>query len=333
MSKRKVTDRQAKQIAAMQAKHIKHLLTPEPMINNQPSLDQTGIIVAHYGRSAEIIDENGYVYPCLLRQHLGLLAVGDKVLWRLNPDQSGVIIALLPRHSVLQRLDSHNKAKVIAANIDYIFIITAIEPFNSLSQIDQYLVAAKAHQIQPIIVLNKIDLIKACQNDFLVNWQKLYRELGYILINTSCVIDKGLELLAERLSGYTSVFMGQSGVGKSSLISHFYPNASIKIGALSKATGHGTHTTSTARLYPLLKGGYIIDCPGIREFGISQLTPSLLLESFPEFAGFSGLCQFRDCNHQLATGCALQAAVSRGELAHSRLASYLSLRQKLIQNF
>jgi ribosome biogenesis GTPase len=242
---------------------------------------------------------------------------------------------------VLERPDARGQLKPVAANIDQILIVFAVEPAPHANLIDRYLVAAEATGIAPVLVLNKIDLLPDGGGD-LRDLLGRYEGLGYAVVTSTTAREDGLAALRERLGGRTSVFVGQSGVGKSSLIDRLLPDEELRIGALSKDSRKGTHTTTTARLYrlpgaggaagehaagghaakDLADSGELIDSPGIREFGLVHLDEQQVAEGFIEFHEWLGHCHFRDCRHRQEPGCALLGAVERGEIHPERFASY-----------
>src|SRR5690606_3228646 len=187
---------------------------------------------------------------------------------------------------------------------------------------DRYLVAAEQAGLEPLLVLNKADLLEQGEYAELRAWLDDYAALGYRTLCLSADSGAGLDALRQELKGHVNVFVGQSGVGKSSLINALLPDADLRVGALSEMTGKGTHTTTTARLFHFPDGGDLIDSPGIREFGLTHISHDDLLEGFIEFRPFLGHCRFRDCQHLHEPGCALLAAVTSGAISAGRMNSY-----------
>lgn len=290
--------------------------------------EQEGLVVANFGASLELETLNGETIRCQLRQNLPLVVVGDRVVWQ-SAGEGGVVTALLNRRSSLSRPDALGELKPIAANLDQILVVAAPAPLYSADLINQYLAAAELTGIAPLLVFNKIDLIDAENRGQVDALLATYREIGYPVLTASTKQQHGLDVLIEQLRDKTSVFVGQSGVGKSSLVQSLLPEAVISVGELSVQSGLGQHTTSTARLYHLPTGGHIIDSPGVREFRLWPMSRHELAQGFVEFRPYLGQCKFRDCRHEHEPGCALREAVTSGELNAARLESYLKIALQL----
>ncbi len=335
MSKRKLTRRQAWRINKIQQEKIERAQKKDSAINAQLSPndlgDETeGRIVAHFGAQAEVesIQEPDVRYRCFLRANLGALVIGDRVIFRPGPTvkgaNHGIIEAVLPRQSELARPNAANEIKAIAANIDFIVLVIAPEPEAQSNLIDRYLVAAENSDIEAVILLNKTDLLNADNTPWFDELLAGYEKLGYKTLRVSSQDEDSLSELKQLLNQRTSVFVGQSGVGKSSLISTLLPDEELRVGALSESSGLGRHTTTTARLYHFPSGGDLIDSPGIREFGLWHMEANDILNGFRELRNLAGHCRFRNCSHEHepASSCALLAAVEQGEVAPHRLQSY-----------
>jgi ribosome biogenesis GTPase len=253
---------------------------------------------------------------------------GDSVTWR-EGKPTGVIVACNTRDSLLSRPDNHGKLKPVAANIDHIVIVIAPEPRAHANLIDRYLVAAEAIDIRPILLLNKTDLINDENRDYLDNMLARYQDIGYQITRASTETDRGLEQLKQTLCGHISVFVGQSGVGKSSLVNSLLPGTDTRIGPLSESTAKGKHTTTTARLFHFPDGGSLIDSPGIREFALWNMDRENVLAGFIEFRPFLGLCRFRDCKHEREPRCALLDAEAEHKISPERMTSYRQIIQSL----
>lgn len=334
MSKRKLSRQQRWRIEKIQAERAdratrRDAQDDQKLAAGEYGPERPGRVIAHFGRTLEVQPEpEGAPIRCHLRANLDGLVTGDRVIWRGAQDAAGhivegVVVARSERHSVLERPDARGQLKPVAANIDQILIVFAVEPAPFANLIDRYLVAAEATGIAPVLVLNKTDLLPEDGGELMTLLER-YRALGYPVVATTTAHDAGLDALHERLAGRTSVFVGQSGVGKSSLIDRLLPDEALRIGALSKDSRKGTHTTTTARLYrlPAASGGELIDSPGIREFGLIHLDESQVAEGFIEFRDHLGRCRFRDCRHRQEPGCALLEAVDSGAIHPERFASY-----------
>lgn len=303
--------------------------------DDQLGAEQRGLVIAHYGTQVEIEgiegEHKGVAQRCHLRANLPALVTGDIVTWR-SGEPTGVVVAHEKRHNLLSRPDNHGQIKPVAANIDYIVIVIAAQPTPHANLIDRYLVAAESVGIEPMILLNKTDLIDDNNREEIDELLSIYPDLGYRVIKASTVNKQGLEPIQAVLKDKTSVFVGQSGVGKSSLVNALLPDADARVGALSKrivrGSAKGTHTTTTAQLFHFPQGGDLIDSPGIREFGLWHIDKQTLLEGFREFREFLGLCRFRDCQHEQEPGCAILEAYEQGNISDRRMQSY----QRILQN-
>lgn len=326
MSKRKLTRRQAWRIEKIQKEREERaakrdLKAKDKLSESALGHEQEGLIVTHYGTQVMVEDRtSGEPKRCHFRSNLGGLVTGDKVIWR-DGDPYGVVVARTERDTTLMRPDPYGDMKAVAANIDRIVIVVAPYPEPHFNLIDRYLVAAESIGIEPALVINKVDLIDDNQRDKVGAIRALYDALGYPVIMASATEDSGLEPLRDYLSHFTSVFVGQSGVGKSSLVNALLPQADSRVGELSERQT-GTHTTTNATLYHFPSGGTLIDSPGIREFGLWHIEPEDVLAGFKEFRPFIGSCKFRDCSHTHEPGCAILKALQDGKITEGRLAGY-----------
>ncbi|TDO08662.1 MULTISPECIES: small ribosomal subunit biogenesis GTPase RsgA [Halomonas] len=339
MSKRKLSRQQRWRIEKVQAERTQRAerrdtRDGEKLTAGEYGPEQGGRVVAHFGRTLDVrADQGGDAVRCHLRANLEGLVTGDRVIWRAAHDANdGVVVARVERDNVLERPDARGQLKPVAANIDQLLIVFAVEPAPHANLIDRYLVAAEATGIAPVLVLNKTDLLPEHGGE-LRDLLGRYEGLGYPVVTTTTAREGGLAALHARLAGRTSVLVGQSGVGKSSLIERLLPDEELRIGALSKDTRKGTHTTTTARLY-VLPGlasgeGELIDSPGIREFGLGHLDEQQVTAGFIEFREWLGHCRFRDCRHRHEPGCALLAAVERGDIHPQRFTSYQRILESL----
>jgi len=287
--------------------------------------NNAGRIIAHFGQRIIIEDEHGKEHRCSARRNLPPLVCGDHISWHYPDPNSCIIHELKPRSSLLARPDPRGKQKIIAANIDQILVVCACLPELNEGLLDRYLVAASLTGIKPVIVLNKTDLLDDKQRAHYQQRLSVYQQLDYPIIYTSAHEDEAFNHLNKCLHGNTSILVGQSGVGKSSLLNRLLPEVNARIAEVSDATGKGRHTTTTARLYHLPDSGTLIDSPGIREFGLWNVNPEQLAQGFPEFVQRQDQCRFRNCKHRNEPGCAILAAVENEEISTSRHASYLRI--------
>ncbi len=326
MGKRRLTRRQAWRIEKIQQLRLdrsKKKMSPSDEEFSQLSTSEPGLIIARYGATVDVESSDGNIFHCFQRQNLGDLVAGDNVLFCPTDNQKGVVTAREPRLTVLARPTLHAEAKPLAANIDAMAIVIAPEPKPHNQLLDSYIAAAELLNIKPFIILNKIDLKKQEEID-----PSVYQKLGYSIIPVSAHTAVGLDKLLSYLKGHKSIFVGQSGVGKSSLISNILPQESIRIGPLSEKSKLGKHTTTAAKLYHLPQGGQLIDSPGVRNFKLWQTSPQTLLQGFRELRPFVGQCKFRDCSHRHEPRCAIQGALQAHQIHPTRLASYHYLVDK-----
>jgi ribosome biogenesis GTPase len=283
--------------------------------------DQEGRVIAVHGRHFRVETATGH-YDCVTRGKKGGIACGDRVRFRSTGDDSAVIEATLPRTNLLYRSDPF-RSKLLAANVDQVFIVTAASPTPSLELLNRCLVAAEAAGIPARIVVNKADLPETAA---LVERLRPYAALGYPLLALSAKADVEpvRALLAERVS----ILVGASGVGKSTLVNALVPEAEIVTQEISEVLDSGKHTTTHTRLYHLPGGGALIDSPGMQEFGLSHLAPADLQAAFPEFRALAGQCRFYNCQHLKEPSCAVLAAVEDGRLLKDRWRTYRALLEE-----
>jgi len=299
-----------------------------------------GLIIAAHGGNVDVEDDKAHVHNCISRKRTGLAICGDRVIWHSEPNQTGLIHEILERKSLLARPDAHNKLKPVAANIDYLIISLAPTPTAIQNEetklieqaedldlidfhaIDRYIVAAEVSHTSAIIVINKVDLLPESTISEITARLSIYANLGYPFVLTSTKQGLGIKALSELLKDSISVFVGQSGVGKSSLIKLFIGEEKIQVGSLSKVTGQGRHTTTSTRLYHLATGGSIIDSPGVREFGLWNIEPEKIMHAFTEFKPLIGMCKFNNCLHNSEPNCAIKKALQNGEITQERYDAY-----------
>ena len=328
--KRKLSQQQKRRIEQRQKSHRDRADTQIP---SSEGPEHTGVVVAHYGQQLAVLPHDGEQAGHLLRAYakatVGELVAGDEVVWSPADDGKGLIVARRERTSELRRPDNFGNLKAVAANIDQVVLVIAPEPEPHDNLIDRYLAAAEINDLSAVILLNKADLIDESNRAGLESLLARYQRLGYPVLRTSAMEPESPEV-TDLLSGRTSIFAGQSGVGKSSLAQQLLPEETLRVGALSDS-GKGTHTTTTAYRYALPSGGAIVDSPGIREFGLWHLTSEQLTEGFVDIREFANQCRFRDCRHQQEPGCALKEAVDKGDLDPERLHSFRRIQYELEQ--
>lgn len=299
-----------------------------------------GRVISHYGQQLDVEslnagDENKIV-RCFQRANLPELVTGDYVVWEYENEDAGIIVASAERKNVFARPGFGGKIKPVAANLDIVLIVIATLPEAFGNLVDRYLVAINTLGLETAIVLNKEDLISADNSDSLQSLLSIYENLEYPVYRVSAKTGQGIDALERLLNRKTTVLVGQSGVGKSSLINRLAnselilhdSNELAETGALSQGKYKGTHTTTTARLFHLANCD-LIDSPGIREFELGHVSAADIEAGFPEIAAASVNCRFRDCKHQSEPGCAVAVALQNGTIHPERMTSYRQILQSV----
>lgn len=285
---------------------------------------QSGLVIANFGQTLLVEAGDGTSRPCVARKSIGQAVCGDRVLWQAGRGGAhGAVIAIETRHSLLARTDARGKSRPLCANIDQLIMVTS--PVINHSLIDHYLVTAELLGLGMVLVVNKMDLADETRTMKLRDEMAGYRAMGYELRLVSARTQRGLPELDALLKDRTSVFVGESGVGKSSLLQALLPDHEVRVGALSEASGKGRHTTTSTLLFHLPHGGNIIDSPGVREFRLWSIRAAELAQGFREFRSFLDDCRFRDCVHDGEPDCAVNHACEQGKISRQRLESYRAI--------
>ena len=318
MSQRKITHRQAQRIQAKQTAFTEEV---------HPAT-QEGLVITRYGKTLLVEDPKGLRYHCHCRQHLPQPVAGDRVTWHEEPTHKdqGIVVAVTPRRTLITRERPHHPVKPLAANVTQMIIMVAPQPIPTALIIDSYLVSAQAVGLVPLIVFNKMEQATEICHRFL----QLYTKLGYTALSLSVHQKQGVDTLATHLQDHTSIVVGQSGVGKSSLIQALLPeeiNITIAAATPMEKEQQGRHTTVKAQLYHLPPQGRLIDSPGVRQFSLGTLTLQQLQAGFGDIAHFAAQCQFRNCQHHKEPHCAVREALTAGILTSSRWESYCHLKK------
>jgi ribosome biogenesis GTPase len=289
-----------------------------------------GTVLSVHGRTSRVLGADGTPYSCATRGILRslatdqrhVIAAGDRVLVRPDAGGEAWIERIEPRRGVLSRT-SRERQHVIVVNVDYLLIISsAAEPALKPNLIDRFLITAERCGIQPVICINKVDLVDPALLQPIVG---TFSQIGYDVLLLSAETGQGIDELREYVLGNQSALAGQSGVGKSSLLNVVQPGLDLRVATVSRENQKGRHTTTTARLIPLAEGGYVVDTPGIRQFQLWDVVPRELPGFMPDIRPFVSLCRYPDCTHRHEDQCAVKDAVADGLIDPRRYESYCYL--------
>lgn len=310
-------------------------------------MTRTGIatVVKNAGSHFELSELPEWrLFPAVLRGRVRLqkssgtnpIAVGDHVRFEtesevVDEEHPAVITEILERSNYIIRRSTNlsRQTHVIGANLDQaVLAVSLYFPEIKLPFLDRLLVTCEVYNVPPVIVLAKTDLYRAEAEEQIQAFHDIYEGAGYHIIETSTRTGEGIEELRERCRGRVSLFSGESGVGKSSLIKALDPSLTPKVGGISLAHLQGKHTTSLYEMYPLCSGGYVIDTPGLRGFGLVDLQKEEIAKYFPEMLRLADQCRFIPCTHTHEPGCAVKSAVDSGEISTERYNSYLGMLEE-----
>jgi len=314
-----LTRKQKWRIDKVQSEKIARADKIASKLESQVQDDETeyqGRVITRYGQRQLVEDENGKVFQSVSRQNIGFSVAGDRVLFQKTKHDDAIVTAIFPRDSKLKRQD-----KLIAANIDQLWLVVAIEPHYEFELIDRYLIMAENSKLPIGIIVNKIEL---SENEAYRDFQH-YQSLGYDVHFISVKKQINLDFLKEQLVNKSHIFLGQSGVGKSSLINSLIPDLELRVNEISSKSKLGKHTTTNTTIYHIPSGGDLIDSPGVREFQLENLTEVEIINGFREFKALSGECRFRDCKHINEPNCAVKKALENGKVNKNRYRSYLNI--------
>ncbi len=282
------------------------------------------LVISHHGGKIIVEGPDENLIECSVKSNLGTIVCGDQVVCKTMNNAEFCVVAVLPRQNLLQRTDGFGALKSVAANLTQILICLSVKPEPNLYLLDQFLISAEQQGINPVIILNKIDLLPGDLKDPF-QLKSIYQPLDYKVLFTSVKTGQGMDALVSLFNCHTTVLSGVSGVGKSSITQALLPQAKIKIRDISAANEEGRHTTRTSRLYHLQKGGDLIDTPGIRGFNPVLNPFSSISAGFREISDFSANCRFANCKHVKEPKCAVIEALSRGDIADTRYQHYLKM--------
>ena len=319
-----LTRRQKWRIEKVQSERIaranKAVIETEKNITND-EISHKGLVITKYGQRQLVESSTGELFQCTSRQNLGLSVAGDEVIFQPAGGTEGIVTAILPRENELTQ-----KNKLIATNIDQLWLVVATEPHYQFELIDRYLILAENSNLPINIIVNKIELVD--ELDQLSKDFSLYQNINYQVNFISIKKQLNLDALKNQLSDKTNIFLGQSGVGKSSLINSLIPDLELRVNEISTKSKLGKHTTTNTTIYHIPSGGDLIDSPGIREFQLDDFDAKQILNGFREFKALIGKCRFRNCQHINEPDCAIKVALDAGDIYPSRYENYLNLLPK-----
>ncbi len=291
---------------------------------------QEALVIASYGNQCKIETADKNIFTAKSLKNTGKPLCGDRVKFKTERNNEHIITEIFQRKSVLSRLNNLNpKPKQIASNIDQMIIVLSANDTIKFGLIDRYLIAAEFSNFNSVIVLNKIDKIKHQELGNLKTDMQMYQDIGIDVFYMSAKNKTEIDSLLSVTDNKTNIVVGQSGVGKSSIVNAILPDMPAITKEISDRNNKGKHTTTTAFLYSIPNNGKLIDSPGIREFGLWNIEKNQLAKGFKEIQQASEYCKFRDCQHQAEPGCAVNTAVKDGRINRRRYQSYLSIFESL----
>jgi ribosome biogenesis GTPase len=297
-------------------------------------MNREGIVIQATG-SWYTVQSEELTLRCRIRGKLRLkgvrstnpVVVGDVVMVECDATGEWTIYDIVPRRNYIIRRASNlsKESHIIAANIDQAFIVvTLVQPQTALEFVDRFLITCEAYKVPATILLAKIDLLQS-NPEAIAAFHEIYESASYRVVDISATEGIGVDIVEQMLEGKVTLISGNSGVGKSTLISTIYPDLDIRTGEISDSFHKGKHTTTFSTMYPVANGGYIIDTPGIKGFGLIEIDDKELWHYFPEMISTAGSCRFYNCTHTHEPGCAVVEAVKDGQIAYSRYESYLKI--------
>lgn len=316
MSKRRINNQQSQRIKKNQMRYQEQKELQSESLSD-------GLVISRFGRHVEIEAEQGHRIRCAIRPNLETLVAGDRIIWQLEGNENGVVVSLYPRASMLARPTARGLEKPVAANITQMIIVIAPKPEVTWPLLDSYLIMAETLRLHAVILLNKTDL--DCE-EIKNTLESTYRPLNYPILYSGITLESQNSELANTMNHQVSVFVGQSGVGKSSLIAKLLPHeTNIVSNSISEHSELGKHTTSNSRFYHIPTGGALIDSPGVREFSLWKIEADLIAKGYRELQPLISQCKFRNCTHIMTPYCAVIKAVSEGQVSKLRYENFIKL--------
>jgi len=295
-----------------------------------------GIVVKSTGSWYDVYQNDASVVKCRLRGQFRIkgikntnpVVVGDNVRFLMEEDGNGQIVEIEPRRNYIERKSTKLSkiSHLIASNIDLAFLVVTLkQPRTSLGFIDRFLLAAEGFRIPVCLIFNKMDLYSEDEIDVVHELENLYSKIGYDYIEYSALNPDNTDTLKEKMHGKVSLFSGHSGVGKSAIVNTIDPSLTLRVGEISTVHEKGKHTTTFAQMFPLGDNTFIVDTPGIKEFGLIQYSKDEVRDYFTEIRRYNNKCRFNNCTHTHEPGCKVLEAVENGEIAASRYNNYIAI--------
>ena len=287
-----------------------------------------GLVVAAHGRRGRLEAPDGRLLPYLVKGRRLKVVCGDKVCWQAGSDGTATVISIRERRNALERWQAHGHNEVLAANLSCVGVVVAPVPAPDWFVVDRFLCAAAVMSATGVVIANKTDL-----GDSLEPVLDEYRRIGYTVVQVCAVTGAGTDTLKDVFRDQTGILVGQSGVGKSSLINRLIPDADADTAGLTRKHAEGTHTTTASVMHRIPGSGRLIDSPGVRDFLPAIAAGASIQSGFPEIDAASAGCRFTDCRHLREPGCAVKAAVEHGRISARRYESYKRLLRTVAEHW